>query len=145
MNIVKYDEKYLDKMIEVFIYSFNNSSWHDKWTSDIVYKHLTQLTTSDGFLGLVALDNNNVVGMILGMEHYTFSNRTFCIKEFCISNKSKGKGVGSLLLSEMESLLKEQGFKNIELQTLNSQDVLNFYEKNGYNTDSLAVFMNKVI
>ena len=145
MEIVDYNLKYLDNMIEVFIDSFNNSSWHDNWTSDIVYKHLNQLTTTDGFQGLVALDNNTVVGMILGIEHYSFSNRTFCIKEFCISNKSKGKGVGSILLNEMESLLKEQGFSNIELQTLNSQDVLNFYEKNGYNTDSLAVFMNKAI
>ena len=46
MEILKYEEKYLDSMIEVFIDSFNNSSWHDNWTSDIVHKHLTQLPTT---------------------------------------------------------------------------------------------------
>ena len=145
MEIIKYKKEYLKDLIEIFVESFNNSSWHDKWTNEIVYKHLSQLTTTMGFQGLIAIENNNVVGMILGIEHYTFNAKTFIIKEFCMSSMVKGKGFGLRLLDKFECELKEQGFKNIQLQTLNSPDILGFYEKNGYIEDSLSVYMEKNI
>ena len=145
MEIVKYNKDYLKELIDIFVESFNNSSWHDKWTNEIVFKHLSQLTSTMGFQGLIAIEKNQVVGMILGVEHYTFSDKSFIIKEFCMSNISKGKGYGSRLLEQLECELKKQGFKNIQLQTLNSPDILNFYEKNGYAEDSLSIFMEKNI
>ena len=101
MNVIPYSDEYLRYMIEIFVDSFNNSSWHDKWTNEIVYKHLSQLTSTMGFQGLLAIENKELIGMILGIEHYTFNGKTFIIKEFCMSSKTKGKGYGTKLLEKM--------------------------------------------
>ena len=138
-------KEYLDDMTKIFIEAFNSEPWNEKWTEDIVKKRLLQLMNFDDFYGIVALDNDNIIGFILGNDEYYYNSTQFIIKEFCVDTKIKGMGIGKQIIEEFENRLKRRGVNEIVLMTLRSDDTLGFYNKRGYKNIDDLVMMNKSI
>ena len=145
MNFKEVSTKYLQSMISLFISSFNCYPWNDKWTPSIVEQRLLQLINTPGFDGLLAFEENKLIGLILGNEEYTYSDKQFVIKEFCVDNNIKGKGIGSMIIKEFETRLKNKNYTNISLMTLRSNATIGFYEKHDYEVDDNLVIMTKPI
>ena len=143
MTYKNYEEKYLDKMIQIFINSFNAAPWNDKWTPAVVEKRLLQIINTEGYQGLLAFEDDKMVGLILGVEEYTYQGREFVIKELCVDTATKGKGVGTSLLQELETRLQSQGYDKITLMTLKSSATLGFYKKQNYKETPTLVYMEK--
>lgn len=133
----------LDEVIPMFIETFNEEPWNDKWTEEITKKRLTQMLNCEGAYGLVAYLNNEVVGMILGNHEYYYTGMQFVIKEFCVNNKLKGKGIGTKLLNEFEEKLKSKGIKEIVLTTLRNEKTEGYYKNRGYGEIQESVIMQK--
>lgn len=133
----------LDEVIPMFIETFNEEPWNDKWTGEITKKRLTQMLNCQGAYGLVAYLNNEVVGMILGNHEYYYTGMQFVIKEFCVNNKLKGKGIGTKLLNEFEKRLKDRGIKEIVLTTLRNEKTEGYYKSRGYSETQESVIMEK--
>lgn len=49
--------------------------------------------------------------MILGSEEQFFDGVTFNIKEFCVNNKMRNRGIGTKIFEEFEKQLKEKQIK----------------------------------
>ena len=133
----------LDEVIPMFIETFNEEPWNDKWTEEITKKRLTQMINCQGAYGLVAYLNNEVVGMILGNHEYYYTGIQFVIKEFCVNNKLKGKGIGTKLLNEFEKRLKDKGIKEIVLTTLRNEKTEGYYKNRGYSETQESIIMEK--
>lgn len=143
MTYKDYEEKYLDQMIKIFINSFNTEPWNDKWTPAVVEKRLLQIINTEGYQGLLAFEEDKMVGLLLGVEEYTYQGREFVIKELCVAPAAKGKGTGTSLLQELETRLQSQGFDKITLITLKSSATLGFYKKQNYKETPSLVYMEK--
>ena len=77
------------------------------------------------------------------MEEYTYQGREFVIKELCVDKATKGKGVGTSLLQELETRLQSQGYDKITLMTLKNSATLGFYKKQNYKETPTLVYMEK--
>ncbi|MEL0651522.1 GNAT family N-acetyltransferase [Algibacter sp. TI.3.09] len=79
---------------------------------------------------VVALENQKPLGCGAIKE---FSQDTMEIKRMYTSEESRGKGVASMMLAELEQWAKELGFKQCVLETgIKQPEAIGLYEKNGY-------------
>ena len=80
-------------------------------------------------LGIYYEDENN--GKLAGLTGETFGN-WLCVHYLFVSEKLRGKGVGSELLNAAESEAKRRGCKYAFVDTFSFQ-APEFYKKHGYN------------
>lgn len=127
-------------------YSRNLSTFSD------IYKHLRIASPSflpplEGRVDIEKYSNKLLVysqreeayydGKLVGIVAY------YCKKgsqEAFISNVSvlpdfKGKGIASLLLNNMKVFLSKMGVHKVEMEVANSNDIIEFYRKNGFDLD----------
>ena len=79
--------------------------------------------------------------MILGEDEQYFDGVIFNIKEFCVRNVLRGKGIGTELLAEFERNLKGMGIRETVLMTnLEDED---FYKKRGFHRSRGVIYMGK--
>ena len=128
------DISFLNDLVEVFIEAFNSEPWNDEWTIDSASKRLQQMIRCDGFYGLAAYSEDKLVGLILGNCEYYYDGIDFVVKEFCVDKNIKGKGIGSILLDEFTSRLKDKKSRRIILNTWRGEATEGFYIRKGVNT-----------
>lgn len=78
---------------------------------------------------IIAKNNNGVIigGILGGVGYYA----GFYIKIFWIDENERGKGIGSKLLKQAESIAKEKGAELVMVDTFSFQ-ADGFYQKHGY-------------
>ena len=145
MNYKELTVENVNEVIELFINAFNGEPWNDEWTEDIVRKRLSQMISWSGSYGLIAYDDEKVVGMILGNTEYYYNCIHFEISEFCVDTMVKGKGYGRIILEEFERRLKMIGVDEILLKTSRAVATVGFYSRLGYKEVEEIVLMNKMI
>ncbi len=69
----------------------------------------------------------------------------FVVKEFCVDKNIKGKGIGSILLDEFTSRLKDKEIRRIILNTCRGEATEGFYIRKGFNTIEDMICMSKEI
>ena len=139
------DISFLNDLVEVFIEAFNSEPWNDEWTIDSASKRLQQMIRCDGFYGLAAYSEDKLVGLILGNCEYYYDGIDFVVKEFCVDKNIKGKGIGSILLDEFTSRLKDKEIRRIILNTCRGEATEGFYMRKGFNTIEDMICMSKEI
>lgn len=139
------DISFLNDLVEVFIEAFNSEPWNDEWTIDSASKRLQQMIRCDGFYGLAAYSEDKLVGLILGNCEYYYGGIDFVVKEFCVDKNIKGKGIGSILLDEFTSRLKDKEIRRIILNTCRGEATEGFYIRKGFNTIEDMICMSKEI
>ena len=146
--MTKYKEitkDYIRDIAEVYIEAFNSEPWNDEWTIESASKRISQMINCEGFDGLVAYEEEKLIGMILGNHEYYYDAMLFQIKEFCVAPQVKGTGVGSKLLDEFTIRLKAKGIDRIILLTSRTNATEGFYRKHGFNSFEDMVMMGKEI
>ena len=139
------DISFLNDLVEVFIEAFNSEPWNDEWKIDSASKRLQQMIRCDGFYGLAAYSEDKLVGLILGNCEYYYDGIDFVVKEFCVDKNIKGKGIGSILLDEFTSRLKDKEIRRIILNTCRGEATEGFYIRKGFNTIEDMICMSKEI
>lgn len=85
-------------------------------------------------------DNDEIVGLIVGLinnekeEDYDYMvPKRGRITELVVSSNCRSKGIGTILLEEMEKYLKSVGCQDILLGVFAyNEKAINFYERHGY-------------
>ncbi len=128
-------------LAKIYAETFNSDPWYDKWTEKTAGKRLAQMVNNGGFFGLLSYDETGITGMVLGEEEQYFDGVIFNLKEFCIKNELRGKGIGTALLAEFEIQLKAKGIREVVLMT-NLEDE-EFYKKRSYKRSRGIIYMGK--
>ena len=131
----------LSELAKIYAETFNSDPWYDKWTQKTAEKRLSQMINNGGFFGMVSYNEEGIIGMILGEEEQYFDGVIFNIKEFCVKNELRGKGIGTELLAEFERNLKGMGIRETVLMT-NLEDE-EFYKKRGFHRSRGVIYMGK--
>ena len=130
----------LPALVKIYMDTFNAEPWFEKWTEKTAQKRLSSVLSHSGSFGLVSEDDGKIVGMILGEEEQYFDGVVFNVKEFCVRNELRGKGIGKALLAEFENRLKGRGVRSVLLFT--APEDVGFYQKSGY-ADTELVALEK--
>ena len=129
------------ELAKIYAETFNSDPWYDKWTQKTAEKRLFQMIGNGGFFGILSYNEEGITGMILGESEQYFDGVVFNIKEFCVKNDLRGKGIGTELLKEFERRLKGMGIRETVLMT-NLEDE-EFYKKRGFNRSRGVIYMGK--
>ena len=102
-------------------------------TPDEILKKLTR----DPDLFLVAEQNGEIAGAVLG----GFDGRRGIMYHLAVSENNRSRGIGAMLMAELENRLKQKGcLKYYLLVTRDNADAIRFYEKRGWeNMDELYI------
>jgi len=85
--------------------------------------------TRDPDLFLVAEQDSKIIGSIIG----GYDGRRGLIYHLAVASSLRGQGVGTLLLKEVESRLRQKGcLKCYLLVTLDNQEAMRYYEGRGW-------------
>ena len=145
MIYLELEEKHLPALAELYVEAFNAPPWNDQWTVESAAKRLSQMMNCEGFYGLVSVEDDRICGMILGNHEIFYDCTHFNIKEFCVDIKLRGAGVGTKLLDEFLSRLKERGIDEAILFTSRTDGTEGFYHKRGFRSFNSMVMMGKAL
>lgn len=138
-------EEDLSKCTETFIEVFNDAPWNDKWTFSQAKKYLLDFYQTPGFLGVLAIENDEILGCILGVNRVWWSGDEFFINEMYVKQQQQNKGIGRALLNHLIKELDNNKINNIVLLTDRGIPAEEFYKKNGFEEIERIIFLHKNI
>ena len=151
MKIIEYKEMYLENVkdllveLEEYIISIDKDSLdrlHKDYRDKMAILDLEEVNKYNGKCYL-AIENDMVVGLIMGCifsyDEYDYLDykcpKKGEITELIVSNKIRSKGIGRLLIKQMEDYFKNNGCEYIKVEVFAyNNNAINFYTKDGYHS-----------
>ncbi|GAA0126535.1 GNAT family N-acetyltransferase [Clostridium sp. CTA-19] len=140
--ILEMKKHMLDQCVDLFINTFSEEPWNDVYDSrDPVVNFFNNHFNNNYFLGYVAMLDDKIVALSVGMKKPWIEGMEYYIDQFCVSYEMQGKGIGSWFMKEIEKTIKNQGMNGMILNTEKGYPAQKFYEKNDFKIiDDLIVF-----
>jgi aminoglycoside 6'-N-acetyltransferase I len=133
----------INEISKMYADTFNSPPWNDEWSIETASKRLKQMINCEDFYGIIAYEDDVLCGMILGSEEQFYDGIMFNIKEFCVKNELRNKGIGTKILTEFEKRLKDKGVTEIILFTSRDDGTEGFYLRRGLKAYNGMVMMGK--
>ncbi|GAA0116643.1 GNAT family N-acetyltransferase [Clostridium senegalense] len=140
--ILEMKKHMLNQCVDLFINTFSKEPWNDVYDSrDLVVNFFNNHFNNNYFLGYVAMLDDKIVALSVGMKKPWIEGMEYYIDQFCVSYEMQGKGIGSWFMKEIEKNIKNQGMNGMILNTEKGYPAQKFYEKNDFKIiDDLIVF-----
>ena len=135
----------LKSISQLYISVFSNSPWNEHWEYTSAYERLNWVFQSQGFRGFIAIDKDRTIGAILGRFVPFEGKKGFEIVEFLVDAGDREQGLGTKLLLELETELKQNQYNFIVLLTSKDTGAESFYLKRSYQRDDKLVLLRKKI
>jgi aminoglycoside 6'-N-acetyltransferase I len=147
MKIVEMAPDAFETVKNLFLDVFSAEPWKDEWKSDDeVSRYIRELTDNSNSLSLALIDDDGcIVAASLGYVFSWWQGREYFIKEFFVSRKCQGQGIGSEFLKTMNGFLLEREIGAIWLITDRDFPAYQFYVKNGFEESEDLVFFSKTL
>lgn len=151
VNIIEYEEKYLDDVrdllveLEEYIVSIDKDNLdilHPEYRDKMAILDLEKINNYDGKCYL-AIESGKVIGLIMGCVPLYDKNDYLDYKcpkrgeitELIVTKKTRSKGVGQMLINKLEEYFKSIGCEYIIVDVFAYNEIgQKFYFKNKYHT-----------
>ena len=151
MNIIEYEDKYLESVkdllveLEEYILTIdkdNLDQLHADYRDKMAIVDLEEVKNNNGKCYL-ALDNDKVIGLIMGIvikfDEYDYLDykcpKEGEITELIVSKNARSKGIGNQLMKKMEDYFISIGCEYVLVDVFAYNEIgVNFYNKNGYHS-----------
>ncbi|MBR3824929.1 MAG: GNAT family N-acetyltransferase [Lachnospiraceae bacterium] len=132
MNINVMSVNDIDLVIPLYIDYYNNYE-EGCWTEETAKRRIRQVLRMDESYSLIMRDERSeVCGFVMGYYKQYDDIVGYTLEEILISHKYQNKGLGSILLAELEARVKEVGASCVELQAVKDELHERYYGKAGY-------------
>lgn len=143
MTIRKMTKNDLSACAEILIQVYNNTLWQGGWTHETALEYLTDFFDMKKFAGFVVTLEDSIIGAVFAHEKVWWNRSEVFVEEMFISPEHQRKGIGSLLIREIETYIKENSLCGITLSTNRYAPAPAFYRKNGFYDCEHVLFMAK--
>ena len=128
----------------LFMSVFNLPPWNDSWSEKTAMRRISEMMSSETFIGKAAYIDNAPVGIIMGQSEQGDVSMQFHLSEFCVKTTLQNKGIGTLLMNELTAELKSQEITHIYLITSHGEKTEGFCLRRGFRTESGIVMVNDI-
>lgn len=97
-SIRKLKTKDLDKCVRIYIKTFKQKPYYEKWNYKDAYNYLHKISRLDRKACYVITINNRIIGVLLGYTYDFHGQTTFFLHDFHIDKKYSNKGLGKKFL-----------------------------------------------
>ncbi|WP_315081733.1 GNAT family N-acetyltransferase [uncultured Clostridium sp.] len=130
--------------VDLFIDTFTKEPWNDVYESrEQVVNFFNNYFNNNYFVGYVAMLDDKVVALSIGMKKPWIEGFEYYIDEFCISYEMQGNGIGSCFIKAIEEDIKKQEMNGMILNTEKNYPSQKFYEKNGFKVIGDLIVLGK--
>lgn len=136
-------ESDLLRCADVFIEVFNREPWNDEWEPEKAKQYLLDFYHTPGFLGLVALEGEEVIGFLFGVKRVWWSGDEFFVHEMCVKSNQQNKGIGKAMMDRLLEELEARSITHLSLLTDRGIPAEAFYKKNGFTEVERLVFLSR--
>ncbi len=144
MIVKKLEEYMIDECVDLYIDTFSREPWNDVFESRVqVLNFFNNHIKNNYFLGYVAIIDEKITALSIGMKKPWIEGMEYYIDEFCVSYSMQGNGIGSKFLKEIEKMNELKGVNSIILNTEKGYPSYDFYIKNGFSLISDLVVLGK--
>lgn len=144
MIVKKLEEYMIDECVDLYIDTFSREPWNDVFESrGQVLNFFNNHIKNNYFLGYVAIIDEKITALSIGMKKPWIEGMEYYIDEFCVSYSMQGNGIGSEFLKEIEKMNELKGVNSTILNTEKGYPSYDFYIKNGFNSINDLVVLGK--
>ena len=115
-----------------FYISYYNEQEDSCWNEMTAGKRIHQVLSMEDSYGLIVENGNSVIGFVMGYFKQYDDIIGYTLDEIVIAYEFQNRGIGSMLLRELEQRVKEKGASCVELQAVNDDMHERYYGKAGY-------------
>ena len=124
---------------EIYAKAFSGEPWNDPWKPEEAVIHVKEILEMKQSYGLEYVEDNKVVGFLLGSSMLFHYGRTFEINDLAVDPAYQGKGIAKVLLEQCIADMKAQGIVGIHLITANEGFLPDFYERHGFGREKEVI------
>lgn len=122
--------------------AYSEPPWNEKWDDEKAVRRVSAILSGYCALGLDAVDNDEIIGGLLGYVDPYADEDFFFVSELFVIPERKKQGIGRKLLAELEKYIKEHNAGCIQLISIPHN--LPFYEKCGLSKDGVSLLYKKI-
>ena len=137
-------EKYLDIITNLYVRYYNENE-DGIWTFEKAYKRIRQVLLTPDSYCLIQEINGLYTGFLMGYIKEYDDWKSYFLEEIVIFKDFQDKGIGSLLINELERQLLDLDISMIELMSVNDTKHLHFYEKFSFEKSNNLLVMSKFL
>ena len=126
---------------EIYAKAFSGEPWNDLWEPEDAVIHVKEILEMKQSYGLEYIEDNMVVGFLLGSSMLFHYGRTFEINDLAVDPAYQGKGIAKMLLEQCIADMKAQDIVGIHLITANESFLPDFYERHGFGREKEVILM----
>ena len=126
---------------EIYAKAFSGEPWNDPWKPEDAVIHVKEILGMKQSYGLEYIEDNMVVGFLLGSSMLFHYGRTFEINDLAVDPTYQGKGIAKVLLEQCIADMKTQGIVGLHLITANEGFLPDFYERHGFGREKEVILM----
>lgn len=129
MQILALTEDGLDQTVALYVDVFSRAPWDEAWTADDARRRLAPMVAAPGAAGVLAVGDDTVVGMALGVVERQVGHDVFLLREMCVLPERQRSGIGGAMLDALDQRLEVASWY---LLTARESPAATFYESRGF-------------
>ena len=133
--------EHIERYGEIYAKAFSGEPWNDPWKPEDAVIHVKEILEMKQSYGLEYVQDNTIVGFLLGSSMLFHYGRTFEINDLAVDPAFQGEGIAKLLLDRCIADMRERGIVGIHLITANEGFLPEFYERHGFSREEEVILM----
>jgi len=130
---------------ELYITTFSESPWNEKWRIDDILERLSGFFINPKSIAIKAVRNGCICGFLFGKIQQYNGATCYDLEEICVSASIQRNGIGKGLMNKLEKILIEKKVSKIYLITQRDSVPSSFYASLSFNEIPKLMVMEKTL